>query len=91
MGINANKYTILGGAATIDKCYLRVRDFKNNKSITNTFTFQYSIEVLVNDVLVFTDYKVLTNPKTTESDWKMSYDHLKADLTKQGITFTDKI
>jgi len=71
MGIDADKYIILGGAGT--------------------FSFQYSVEILVNSVLVYTDYKVIVNQNTTHSDWKLAYDHLKTELTTQGITFTDNV
>ena len=91
MGIDADKYIILGGAGTIDKCYIRVRDFKNDKDISGRFSFQYSVEILVNSVLVYTDYKVIINQSTTHSDWKLAYDHIKAELTTQGITFTDNV
>lgn len=90
MGIEANNYFVLRGKATIGKCYIRVRDINTTKE-NGAHTFRYYIDVLVDDVLVTRDAKFLerSDVPVIENSWKVSYDHLKEELTKQGITFTD--
>ena len=90
MGIEADKYFVLRGKATLGKCYIRVRDIATTKE-NGSHTFRYCIDVLVDDVLVTRDAKFLerSDVPITENSWKVSYDHLKEELTKQGITFTD--
>lgn len=90
MGIDADKYFTLGGLATIGKCYLRVKDFNNTKE-NGIHIFKYSIDILVNGSLITKDIKFIqpSDVPITENNWKLAYDHLKAELTKQGITFTD--
>lgn len=90
MGVEADKYFVMHGKATIGKCYIRVRDINNTKE-NDSHTFRYNIEVLADGVLVTKDIKFLerSDVPITENSWKISYDHLKEELTKQGITFTD--
>ena len=90
MGIEADKYFVMRGKATIGKCYIRVRDISTTKE-NNVHTFRYRVDVLADSVLVTTEFKFLerSDVPITGDSWKMSYDHLKEELTKQGITFTD--
>ena len=90
MGIEADKYFVMRGKATIGKCYIRVRDINTTKN-NDIHTFQYRIDVLADSELVTTEFKFLerSNVPIIENGWKVSYDHLKEELTKQGITFTD--
>jgi len=92
MGIDADKYFVMNGLATLGNCYIRVKDFNNTKTNGN-HTFRYSVEILVNGNLTTTDVKFLPMAAApiTENNWKLAYDHLKEELTKQGITFTDNI
>ena len=90
MGIEADKYFVMRGKATLGKCYIRVRDINTTKE--NDFhTFRYNIDVLVDGVLITRDVKFLerSDVPIIENGWKVSYDHLKEELTKQGITFID--
>lgn len=92
MGIDCDKYLTLNGLATINKCYIRVKDFKNTKA-HGVHTFEYAVEILVNNVILTKEFKSTSpsNVPITEDNWKFAYNHVKAELTKQGITFTDKI
>ena len=91
MGIDADKYFVMNGLATLGNCYIRVKDFNNTK-IDGNHTFRDSVEILVNGKLTTADMKFLqmTAP-ITGNNWQLAYDHLKEELTKQGITFTDNI
>lgn len=92
MGINVNYYKILGDVAKIESPYLRVRDIKVTKISTNIFEYTYKLEILLNGAEVHSERNLFVKPNVSDlSNWKLAYDHLKAELTKRGITFTDNI
>jgi len=92
MGINVNYYKILGDVAKIENPYLRVRDIAVTKLAENIFEYTYKLEILLNGSEVHSERKQFVKPNVIDlSNWKLAYDHLKAELTKRGITFTDKI
>lgn len=90
MGINVNYYTILGDVAKVQNPYLRVRDITVTKVDDTIFEYRYKLELLLNNIEVYSERKLFNQSKVSDlSNWKLAYDHLKAELTKQGITFTD--
>lgn len=91
MGVDANNYTILGNAATVASPYLRIRDLRCDK-LGSSYQYNYRLEIVVNTQVIHQEHKIFTD--TTPGDkslWTLCYDNLKIDLTKNSITYTDKI
>ena len=93
MGIDAINYKTLGNNALIANSYLRIRGLSVNKESPGFFLYMYTIQILINDALIYTeDRQFSTNAVETGKDlWTLCYDNLKSELTTNTITHTDRI
>ena len=92
MGIDADKYFVMNGLASLGNCYLRVRNFHMTK-VATVYTLNYQIEVLKDNKYVTEEPITVPSVETpiTENIWKIAYDNLKEYLTSKSITFTDRL
>ena len=92
MGVDAVNYNVLQNAASIASPYLRLRDLRCDKLNSSSYQYNYRIDIIVTTGIVHQEHVNFTTTTAPDKNlWTICYEHLKSELTKNSITYTDKI
>ena len=93
MGLNIVAFKALNGLAEIKGCYCKIRDITTSKVYhdkTEIYTLSYNVivekETIALDRKHYSDIQQAT---PILNSWKAAYEHLKEELTKENLEFTD--
>ena len=93
MGLNIVIYKALNGLAEIKACYCKVRNIQTTKIYhdkTEIYTLTYNV-IIEKDTQEVENkhYGNIQQATPILNGWKASYEHLKEELTKENLDFTD--